>query len=237
MKILVSSLLLLFLSGTYSAAVQTQEEKEPPAKPTIRETVKSLFHNVMVLGAELVANWESPEADIRAACEKRTEIIKGNYYTFAYSVIEYAMGIYKEVHEEMNAKYPVYTTKVLPVLVELAMPIYTGARDVVVEIQPSFKKFQDQVKIHQITFLDEIRPIVLKKAKSILDQFNERLKPFIKDVHKEVANAESKEDSKPVSEPEGLEESTMLSEFFQNLLVFDNKLLKNMQSELFSSKA
>ncbi|XP_040281970.1 uncharacterized protein LOC120996244 [Bufo bufo] len=237
MKILVSSLLLLFLSGTYSVAIQTQEEKEPPAKPTIRDSVKSVLRNVMVLGAEMVANWESPEADRRAACEKRTEMIKGNYYTLGYSVIEYTMGIYKEVHEEINANYPVYSTKVLPVLGELAMLIYTSTRDVVVEIQPSFKKFQDQVKIHQSAFWEEIRPVVQKKAQPIIDQFNERIKPIIEDVRKEVANAESKEDSKPVSEPEGLEESTMLSKVFQNMLVFEEELLKKMQSELFSAKA
>ncbi|XP_072011886.1 uncharacterized protein [Engystomops pustulosus] len=235
MKSLVLSLFLLFLSGIYGSPV-TPVEQQPP-KPAVRDSVKSLVHNALVFGAELVSNLESSEKDRLAVLGNRAQKLKVSYYNLAYGISDYLGDIIKEVYKEINETYPVYTSKVLPLLGAFVVHTVNSLRVTAEEIQPYFEKFEEKVKVHQITFWDEILPILQKKTKPVIDALKAGLDPHIEEVHKEVEAANAKEEASPLSEQtekelKEMEENYNVAEKLQKILMFDKNVLKKMLSQL-----
>ncbi|XP_075695922.1 uncharacterized protein LOC142662008 [Rhinoderma darwinii] len=235
MKILVSSLFLLFLSGTYGLSIPKQDE-EQPSRPTLRDSIKNLFRHVLVFGAELVSNWEASEADREAVLSKRADIIRATYFNLAHGISEHMVDIYKDVSKEINETYPVYNNKVIPIFGGFVVHVFQNIRVAVEEIQPYFEKFEEHVKKQQSIFWEEIRPILQSKAKPIIDALSANLQPYIDDVRKEVAAASNKQDGKSPSEQETIdsimEQNIKFAEFLQKISMFDQNLLKKTLSEL-----
>ncbi|KAM3923690.1 uncharacterized protein RB166_012668 [Leptodactylus fuscus] len=242
MKILVSSLLLLFLAGTHGGPISEQAAQRPSV-PSARDSIKSMFRNLFVYGAEIVANWESSDTEREAVLNKRVEIIYTSYFNLAYGATEYLSGIFTELAKELNETYPVFYSKVPPIFIGVFQPTYECIRDVAKEIKPHFEKFEEEVKKLQSALWEEVRPTIQSKAKPIIDDLNAKLKPIIEDVRKEVEAAQRKEDSEPSSEQglkyADLEESIKLTEFVQKIMMFDKGVLKTILTnlELFSTNA
>ncbi|XP_073513202.1 uncharacterized protein [Phyllobates terribilis] len=235
MKLLVSSLFLLFLAGTYGAVIGKENEEHPP-KPTLREAVKTLLHDALVFGVEVVSTWDYSEDDRMAVLSKRLDIIKKSYINLAYSSSTYMIDIAKEVYNEFNETYPVYNNKVGPLLAAFAVHAVSEVRLLAEEIRPSFEKFEEQLKTYQNAFWEAVLPVIKKKTKPMIDALNSSLKPYIEDVRKEVENAKGKDESKAPSEQDALirtlEENYHTAERIQKVFLFDKDEWKKLLSQL-----
>ncbi|XP_066461710.1 apolipoprotein A-I-like isoform X2 [Eleutherodactylus coqui] len=236
MKILVSSLLLLFLSGTYSKPIEEQDVKPPP-KPDTRECVKSLFSNIYALGADLVGSWESSETERVAVLSKRVESIYASYFNLAVSASDYMSGIMAEVSKEMQEKYPVYSKNVLPVLASVAIHAFEKITSAAEEMKPYFEKFEEHLKPLQNELWEGIRPIIENRTRSTIDALNANIKPFLEGVRKEVEAANIKEAAESPAEEKSptillMEHVLKSSQKLQHMYVFDSDMLNKIASQL-----
>ncbi|XP_069597559.1 uncharacterized protein [Ranitomeya imitator] len=242
MRLLVSSLFLLFLAGAYGAAIGKENEEKQP-KLTLREAMKALMHDSMVIGVELVSTWDSSEDDRLAVLGKRIETIKKSYINLAYSSSVHLVEIVKEVYKEFNETYPVYNNKVTPLLGAFAIQAASQVRLLVEEIKPTFEKFEEQMKVHQKAFWEVVLPLIKKNTKPIIEALNSSLKPYIEDVRNEVANAKGKDEVEAPSDQDPLirtmEENYETAERIQKVFMFDKDEWKNFlsQLELFNTNA
>ncbi|XP_073441306.1 uncharacterized protein [Dendrobates tinctorius] len=235
MRLLVSSLFLLFLAGTYGAAIGKENEEKPP-KLTLREAVKNLLHDALVFGVELVSTWDSSEDDRMAVLGKRIETIKKSYFNLAYSSSMHMVEIVKEVYKEFNETYPVYNNKVAPLLGAFAVHAVSEVRQLVEEIKPTFEKFEEQLKVHQNTFWEVVLPVIKKKTKPMIDALNSSLKPYIEEVRNEVANAKGTDEVEAPSDQDPMirtmEEHYHTAERIQKVFLFDKDEWKKFLSQL-----
>ncbi|KAM4014818.1 uncharacterized protein ACNLHF_001559 isoform 1-T2 [Anomaloglossus baeobatrachus] len=239
MRLLVSALFLLFLAGTYGAAIgkENEEQSPPPAKPTLRDALKTLLHDGLMFGVDLVTNWDSSEDDRMAALSNRMDLLKKDYINLAYSSSLHMVEIVKEVYTEFNATYPVYNNKVAPLLAAVALHAVNDVKQLVEEIKPTFEKFEEQMKVHQNAFWETVLPIVKKKTKPVIDALNSSLKPYIEEVRKEVQNAkEGKDDRKGSPEQDALirnmDEYYNIAERVQKVFLFDKDEWKKLLSQM-----
>ncbi|XP_077106028.1 uncharacterized protein LOC143764389 [Ranitomeya variabilis] len=242
MRLLVSSLFLLFLAGTYGAAIGKENEEKPP-KLTLREAMKELMHDSMAIGVDLVSTWDSSEDDRLAVLGKRFETIKKSYINLAYSSSVHVVEIVKEVYNEFNETYPVYNNKVVPLLGAFAVQAVSEVRLLVEEIKPTFETFEEQMKVHQKAFWEVVLPVIKKKTKPMIDALNSSLKPYIEDVRNEVANAKGKDEVEAPSDQDPIirtmEENYHTAENIQKVFMFDKDQWKKFlsQLELFNTNA
>ncbi|XP_072281720.1 uncharacterized protein [Pyxicephalus adspersus] len=195
MKSLVLSLLLFFLIGTHGAAIGQEKEAELPT-PGAQECLKNVIRGAFVLGAEVAGMLESTDEEKLAHVQKRAESILIDTYGLFYAVGVTIIDSYKEVDKEIHEHYPVYRTKVLPIVEDYFSNVVKYVLSLKDGLLPIISKANTEVmKIH-LKLITDIKTFFdghKEKLQSFRDDMNAKIKPFVEQVQQEVKASEKEE--------------------------------------------
>ncbi|XP_063799365.1 apolipoprotein A-IV-like [Pseudophryne corroboree] len=197
MKILVLSLAMLCLTGTHGLYIEQQNAAQP-ARPGVKESLRSLIRHTYVLGAEIVANLESSEESSKSELNDRLGMIVTSAHDLGSGVLDYIRETCADVDKEISDQYPVYRKTVFPIVGEFVGNISTMLIKLKTDLQPYVDEVEIVIKKQQLQLWKHFHTVIRKDAKvwkAAVDNLVARLKPFEDGVRKELDAARKQEAS------------------------------------------
>ncbi|KAM8927686.1 uncharacterized protein RCH25_007939 [Pelodytes ibericus] len=188
MKILILTLALLSFTGTHGRFLWQHDEPHPETKDP-----EKLFHNLIRSGLNLFSETstylESSELAKELKVKERVKAFKNNADHLLSVLNQYLNDVWKEVDKEMHEKYPVFRTKVVPILEdfhkrweEYSVGMKKEVLDTVVDLCTNIKN-----QVHG--FLENMRSTAESgrdKLRSEVEDLRARIAPYVKELREEM---------------------------------------------------
>ncbi|KAE8592550.1 hypothetical protein XENTR_v10018787 [Xenopus tropicalis] len=189
MKIVVVTLALVFLTGSECSFIWMKDE--PKREPGVAE---ALVTNIKILAEHYVRYLENTEIGKELGIKEDIASMKESINELKKEILKMTKDAWEEVDKELNQKYPIFTTKVLPALKDFKQRWDKHMTALAKELEIMSHKLFSNVKKNLDSFFDTLSSSASRgrdKLRDEVEHLRTTLLPYAEDFRKELEKAKS----------------------------------------------
>ncbi|XP_053307468.1 apolipoprotein A-I-like [Spea bombifrons] len=188
MKILILTSTLLFLTGTQGRFLWQNEESKSFDSDVLKYA-ENIFRLYVNAGKDFVKNLESSDFAKELKVKENLDFLRTELNNAWDNVDKYVDKSLEEVKQEIKKDYPVFVTKVVPVLEEFKNKWEENALSIAKDFLKVALNLFGGIKTEFQSFFKNIEPIAEKgrdTLRSEVEALRTKLAPYIDDLREEV---------------------------------------------------
>ncbi|NP_001080043.1 uncharacterized protein LOC379735 precursor [Xenopus laevis] len=192
MKIVVVTLALVFFTGSECRFLWMKDEPKPEPG-----TLETFVNNVKILGEHYVHYLENTEIGKELQLNKDLVTMRDSIYDLKKELEKISKDFWEELDKELNEKYPVFRTKVVPALKDFKLRWNEHMEQLGKDIAEMSHKLIFNVKTNVERFLDTLSASATSgrdKLRSEVESLRATLLPYVDELQKELEKARKEMD-------------------------------------------